>query len=258
LRRKSPSVESIRIADYGYRYYDPLTGRWPSRDPIGEKGGLNLYGFVGNDGVGRVDVLGKKEMPGLRYAAGLVAGGNIVAKISTLGITLDGLVAGSQTGIVFFPATCEVALYSVLAGLGQNLAEWRPIRQEDFPSILDFQNFEAGLQMGLSVGVEGAVYVGGTIASADSFEGIFHTVGVNVPGVGGSIYFGDEDTTGGRWWGGTITVGPGVGAAKIEWKYTHNGLVWDLDDDYGFAGRCACVAARLAVGVPPIDVIDNF
>ena len=43
---------------YGYRYYDPLTGRWPSRDPIGERGGVNLYGFVGNDGVNWVDVLG--------------------------------------------------------------------------------------------------------------------------------------------------------------------------------------------------------
>ena len=32
---------------YGYRYYDPLTGRWPSRDPIEEEGGVNLYGFVG-------------------------------------------------------------------------------------------------------------------------------------------------------------------------------------------------------------------
>ena len=27
---------------YGYRYMDPLTGRWPSRDPIGERGGENL------------------------------------------------------------------------------------------------------------------------------------------------------------------------------------------------------------------------
>jgi hypothetical protein len=26
---------------YGYRYYDPETGRWPSRDPIGEPGGIN-------------------------------------------------------------------------------------------------------------------------------------------------------------------------------------------------------------------------
>jgi RHS repeat-associated protein len=43
---------------YGYRYYDPVTGRWPSRDPIGENGGLNLYAFVGNDPIGDVDVLG--------------------------------------------------------------------------------------------------------------------------------------------------------------------------------------------------------
>ncbi|MBB5350675.1 RHS repeat-associated protein [Haloferula luteola] len=24
---------------YGYRYYDPVTGRWPARDPIEERGG---------------------------------------------------------------------------------------------------------------------------------------------------------------------------------------------------------------------------
>ena len=41
-----------------YRYYDPMTGRWPSRDPIEEAGGENLYGFVGNDGVIRIDRLG--------------------------------------------------------------------------------------------------------------------------------------------------------------------------------------------------------
>ena len=43
---------------YGYRYYDPATGRWPSRDPIQERGGVNLYGFVGNDGVNYWDYLG--------------------------------------------------------------------------------------------------------------------------------------------------------------------------------------------------------
>ena len=31
---------------------------WPSRDPIGEDGGLNLYGFVENDGVNQADDLG--------------------------------------------------------------------------------------------------------------------------------------------------------------------------------------------------------
>ncbi|MBB5354008.1 RHS repeat-associated protein [Haloferula luteola] len=43
---------------YGYRYYDPVTGRWPSRDAIGERGGVNFYGFVGNDGVNWWDYLG--------------------------------------------------------------------------------------------------------------------------------------------------------------------------------------------------------
>ncbi|MCZ7640943.1 MAG: hypothetical protein M5U12_35755 [Verrucomicrobia bacterium] len=31
---------------YGYRYYNPTTGRWVSRDPIGEQGGFNLSAFV--------------------------------------------------------------------------------------------------------------------------------------------------------------------------------------------------------------------
>jgi len=47
-----------RVADYGYRYYDPVTGRWPSRDPIEEEGGINMYGFVLNDPLRNVDVLG--------------------------------------------------------------------------------------------------------------------------------------------------------------------------------------------------------
>ena len=44
---------------YGYRYYSPSLGRWISRDPIEEQGGLNLYAFVNNDPVNRVDWLGQ-------------------------------------------------------------------------------------------------------------------------------------------------------------------------------------------------------
>ena len=43
---------------YGYRYYSPGMGRWLSRDPIGEFGGLNLYGFVGNRPISRIDPKG--------------------------------------------------------------------------------------------------------------------------------------------------------------------------------------------------------
>ena len=47
---------------YGYRFYNPTDGRWPSRDPIEEDGGLNLYGFVGNAPLGRIDVLGLRDL----------------------------------------------------------------------------------------------------------------------------------------------------------------------------------------------------
>jgi len=45
---------------YGYRYYHPQTGRWINRDPIEEEGGLNLYGFVGNNGVDEFDIVGRR------------------------------------------------------------------------------------------------------------------------------------------------------------------------------------------------------
>jgi len=41
-------------------YYHPDEGRWISRDPIGEEGGLNRYGFVDNSPQCYVDELGLK------------------------------------------------------------------------------------------------------------------------------------------------------------------------------------------------------
>jgi len=43
---------------YGARYYSPSLSRFINRDPIAEQGGLNLYGFCGNDGINHTDYLG--------------------------------------------------------------------------------------------------------------------------------------------------------------------------------------------------------
>jgi RHS repeat-associated protein len=43
---------------YGHRYYSPSLGRFINRDPKKESGGLNLYGFCGNNGINRWDYLG--------------------------------------------------------------------------------------------------------------------------------------------------------------------------------------------------------
>ncbi|MDF7802216.1 RHS repeat-associated core domain-containing protein, partial [Pontiellaceae bacterium B1224] len=34
-----------------FAYYSSEQGRWLNRDPIGEDGGVNLYGFCGNNGI---------------------------------------------------------------------------------------------------------------------------------------------------------------------------------------------------------------
>ena len=44
------------------RPYDPNLGRWIQRDPIGERGGINLYGYCKNDPNDRVDTDGLSDI----------------------------------------------------------------------------------------------------------------------------------------------------------------------------------------------------
>jgi RHS repeat-associated protein len=46
---------------YGYRFYASSIGRWPSRDSMEEEAGINLYGFIKNDPINLIDVLGMLE-----------------------------------------------------------------------------------------------------------------------------------------------------------------------------------------------------
>jgi RHS repeat-associated protein len=47
--------------NYGYRYYSPQLGRWLSRDPIGERGGVNVYAMVLNNPTNLHDKFGLAE-----------------------------------------------------------------------------------------------------------------------------------------------------------------------------------------------------
>ena len=46
-------------------YYDPSLARWINRDPISEKGGINLHRFVGNGPSDHLDPDGRGLVPAI-------------------------------------------------------------------------------------------------------------------------------------------------------------------------------------------------
>ena len=50
------------LTNLAHAFYNPGQGRWASRDPIEERGGMNLYGFVANAGINSYDILGLEEI----------------------------------------------------------------------------------------------------------------------------------------------------------------------------------------------------
>lgn len=49
----------LALLPTGHAYYDPTAQRWVNRDPIGERGGVNLHGFAGNAPGNLVDIDGR-------------------------------------------------------------------------------------------------------------------------------------------------------------------------------------------------------
>ena len=50
--------EETGLCYYGRRFYDANRARWINREPIAERGGINLYGFVRNNPPTFFDKLG--------------------------------------------------------------------------------------------------------------------------------------------------------------------------------------------------------
>jgi hypothetical protein len=58
----------ILLSQTTQAHYDPTIGRFINRDPIAEEGGANLYGFVENRPVSRIDFLGNIDFDKLEWS----------------------------------------------------------------------------------------------------------------------------------------------------------------------------------------------
>lgn len=108
---------STGLYNFRARWYDPATGRWLSKDPIGLDGGMNLYAFCGNDPVGFVDPQGSEVA--IAVADGLIYGSGFSVSASEFGVVL-----GRTVGILAIPVVAVKSL-----SIGKNLGETETVQK---------------------------------------------------------------------------------------------------------------------------------
>jgi len=130
------AIESSGLYYYGFRYYSPNLGRWLSRDPIKEYGGLNLHAFLSNNTINDYDLIGAESAAGFVkrvlgvIRAGARRGGRACTRIAGVGcfcviVTLEGefrgCCRGDQERVCFVGRfTVDVGIYACesLGGTG--------------------------------------------------------------------------------------------------------------------------------------------
>lgn len=148
---------------YGYRHYDAATGRWLSRDPIGEEGGINLYGFVANDPLSSIDVLG------LTAAAGTLPPSiwTFAEQRSAQAVLATGSQAlASATGIV----TVGVFTYEMADWVNSELGRLLRTRQIANTCLLNGCQAYSGTIVSAAIGAQIAILTFDVALAAGDFE----------------------------------------------------------------------------------------
>ncbi len=101
-----------------YRAFDPVTGRWISRDPIEESGGMNLYGYVGGNPLTLIDPWGLCSCDSPSLGLGAIIGGGIGGALGSAGGAVGGVLLGGTGGTFVAPVVGTIAGAGVGADVG--------------------------------------------------------------------------------------------------------------------------------------------
>ena len=105
--------QHLSTARFGARDYDPRTGRWLTKDPIGLAGGLNSYAYVEGDPVNFVDpnglyCLSSQQIDQISAAIG-----------SSVGSGIDGAILGGRIGGLY--GAIGLGIAQAIRGAGVSL-----------------------------------------------------------------------------------------------------------------------------------------
>ena len=114
------------LVRFGTRDYDPVTGRWTSKDPIGFSGGdTNLFGYVVNDPVNFVDPDGRLLATAIAGGiAGAYTGAITGLKNGNLRGAIIGGLAGGVVGAVVGSVMPQASSYMGAMAYGIISATW--------------------------------------------------------------------------------------------------------------------------------------
>jgi RHS repeat-associated protein len=174
-----------------FRAYNPYLGRWISRDPLEEKGGINLYAYVGNNPVSNIDPLGETGI-------GVFGGGSAEA-----GVVYGAGATGALGGGLFWGKSPNVGAFAS-GGAFVGGPGWTK------------QTAECGGQVPFVLGAYGGVGAGLFLTNADTarqLRGPFQQWNLNI-GVGFVKASASFEWSNGTWVL-SISVGPG-GIASVS------------------------------------------